>query len=70
LSQVFGFGRVSYHAQAYGIHASAIQAIEAFKRGSIALAGSPNGLRFTQFTASDRKDWRRSLLRDAFRVGM
>jgi hypothetical protein len=70
LSQIFRFGGVSYHAQAYGIHAPAMQPVEAFKHGPIAIAGSPDGLRFTQLTAGERGDCRRSPLRDAFCAGM
>src|SRR6202007_2419593 len=70
LRQVFRFGRISYHAQAYRIHASAMQAIEAFKRGTIAVARLLDSLRFGQSTAGSREDWQRSLLGDGFHAGM
>jgi len=51
LSQFFRFGRVSYHAQAYRIHTPAMQSIEEFKHGPIAVAGSLDSLRFSQLAA-------------------
>src|SRR5580692_8186573 len=65
LSEVFRFGRVSYHAQAYGIHTSAMQPVEEFKHGAIAVAGSADGLRFSQRIVGDWRDCRRSPLWDA-----
>jgi hypothetical protein len=69
LSQIFCFGRVSYHAQAYRIHASAMQPVEVFEHRPITVLGSLNDLPFAQLIAGARKDWRRSLLRDAFLAG-
>jgi hypothetical protein len=69
LSQIFCLGRVPYHAQAYLIHTSAMQTIEVFKRYPIAVPGLLDGIRFRELIAGDGRDWRRSLLRDAFRAG-
>src|SRR6267154_1193293 len=66
LRQIFWFGRVCYHAQAYRVHASAMQAIEVFKRSSIAFARSLNDLHFAPPIASYRRDMWRSHFRHAF----
>lgn len=46
------------------------QTLRLFKCGTTAVPRSPDGLRFTQFTAGGRRGWRRSLLRDAILSGM
>jgi hypothetical protein len=46
-----------------------MQPVEVFKHLPIAVAGSLDGLGFTQLLAGARKGWQRSLLRDAFLAG-
>src|SRR4029077_10790517 len=69
LSKIFCFGRVSYHAQAYRIHTSAMRPVELLKHRQVAVAGSLDDFRFAELFSGDGRDWRRSLLRDAFRAG-
>ena len=46
LGQILCFRRIAHHAQAQGVHAPAVHAIDEFERLGIALLGQPDGVGF------------------------
>jgi hypothetical protein len=69
LREIFGLGGIFYHAHANGIDTPAMQPVQLFEHGVIAILGAFDNFCFSQIIFACVRKWRRRLPRGGFRSG-